>query len=335
MKKTAVIFFTAFALAAPAGADTLSDVRNRGVVHCGVTQGLGGFSQVDDNGKWEGLDVDVCRAVAAAVFGDAEKYKAVPLSAKQRFAALSSGEVDMLARVTTWTMDRDTQHGDFAAVNYYDGQGMMVRKSAGVTSALELSGASICTSTGTTTELNIGDYFRSNGLDYELVGFEKSAESLAAYSEGRCDVYTTDQSGLYAQRLRLKDPNAHVILPEIISKEPLAPMTRHGDNKWNDIVRWTINAMINAEELGITSANASEMKSGAKNPSVLRLLGEEGSYGDGLGLNNGWAYDIIRQVGNYGESFERNVGGGSPLQISRGLNQLWNKGGILYAPPVR
>ena len=238
----------------------------------------------------------------------------------------------MLARVTTWTMGRDSR--DFAAVNYYDGQGMMVRKNAAVKSALELSGASLCTSTGTTTELNIADYFRANKMDYELAAFEKSAEALAAYKNGRCDVYTTDQSGLYAQRLQLENPDAHIILPQIISKEPLAPMTRHGDNRWNDIVRWAINAMINAEELGITSANVDAMKS-ASNPAVLRLLGVEGEFGAGLGLGGEWAYNIIRQVGNYGESFERNVGVGSPLNISRGLNQLWNKGGILYAPPVR
>lgn len=334
MRKTAVLVFLMAALALPAGAGALEDARARGVVLCGVTQGLGGFSQVDDAGNWTGLDIDVCRAVAAAVFGDADKYRAVPLSGKQRFAALASGEADMLARVTTWTMGRDSQHGDFAAVNYYDGQGMMVRKNAGVKSALELAGASLCTSTGTTTELNIADYFRANKMDYELAAFEKSAEALAAYKNGRCDVYTTDQSGLYSQRLQLENPDEHIILPEIISKEPLAPMTRHGDNRWNDIVRWAINAMINAEELGITSANVDKMKS-SNNPAVLRLLGVEGEFGEGLGLDNGWAYHIIRQVGNYGESFERNVGGGSPLQIARGLNQLWNKGGILYAPPVR
>ncbi len=334
MKKRLAWILLAGALALPAQAGTLDDVRANGFVRCGVSQGLGGFSIVDDAGKWSGLDVDICRAVAAAVFGDAEKYKAVPLSGKQRFSALTSGEIDMLSRVTTWTMTRDVKHGDFAGVNYYDGQGMMVRKNAGVKNALELSGASLCTNTGTTTELNIADYFRANGMEYELVAFESTAESLAAYQDGRCDVYTTDQSALYAQKLRLSEPGAHIILPEVISKEPLGPMVRHGDGNWSDIVRWSLNAMINAEELGINSQNAGAMKEN-KDPAVRRLLGSEGSFGEDLGLTNEWAHDIIAQVGNYGESFERNVGKDSPLNISRGLNRLWTQGGILYAPPVR
>ena len=334
-KKSVAALLAASLVAAPAAfADTLSDVQAKGHVQCGVSQGLPGFSNFDDSGNWSGLDVDVCRAVAAAVFGDSEKFKVTPLSAKERFAALKSGEIDILTRNTTWTMSRDTQHGDFAGVNYYDGQGMMVRRDLGVKSALELGGASICTNTGTTTELNIADYFRSNGMEYELVAFESTAEVNAAYTSGRCDVFTTDQSGLYAERLKFPNPNAHVVLPEVISKEPLGPMTRNGDSKWTDIVRWSLNAMIIAEELGVTQGNADGMK-GSKNPEILRLLGVEGSFGEDLGLSNEWAYRIVKQVGNYGESFERHVGVNTPLGISRGLNQLWTKGGILYAPPVR
>ena len=321
-------------ISSPAAADTLDDVRAKGFVQCGVSQGLPGFSMFNDAGDWSGLDVDMCRAVAAAVFGDSEKFKVTPLSAKERFTALKSGEIDVLTRNTTWTMSRDASHGEFAGVNYYDGQGMLVPKALGVKSALELNGASVCTNTGTTTELNIADYFRANGMEYELVAFEKSDEVNQAYQAGRCDVYTTDQSGLYAERLKWARPDEHVVLPEVISKEPLGPMTRHGDNKWNDIVRWTLNAMINAEELGVTSGNADAMKT-ANNPAVLRLLGVEGSFGESLGLSNDWAYDVVTQVGNYGESFERHVGPNTPLKISRGLNELWNKGGLLYAPPIR
>ena len=336
MKIRIIAAIAAFALSAPAPAlaDTLDDVRAKGFVQCGVSQGLPGFSMFNDAGAWSGLDVDLCRAVAAAVFGDAEKFKVTPLSAKERFTALKSGEIDVLTRNTTWTMSRDVSHGEFAGVNYYDGQGMLVPKALGVKSALELGGASVCTNTGTTTELNIADYFRSNGMEYELVAFEKSDEVNQAYQAGRCDVYTTDQSGLYAERLKWAKPDEHVVLPEVISKEPLGPMTRHGDNKWNDIVRWTLNAMINAEELGVTSGNAGQMKS-ANNPAVLRLLGAEGSFGESLGLSNDWAYDIVTQVGNYGESFERHVGPNTPLKISRGLNALWSEGGLLYAPPIR
>jgi general L-amino acid transport system substrate-binding protein len=325
----------AAAVATPAAfADTLADVRAKGHVQCGVSQGLPGFSNFNDAGEWSGLDVDMCRAVAAAVFGDASKHKVTPLSAKERFTALKSSEIDVLTRNTTWTMSRDTNHGDFAGVNYYDGQGMMVRKSLGVKSALELGGASICTNTGTTTELNIADYFRANNMEYELVAFENTSEVNAAYVSGRCDVFTTDQSGLYAERLKFPDKDKHMVLPEVISKEPLGPMTRNGDSKWTDIVRWSHNAMVNAEEMGVTSANVDSMKSG-KNPAVLRLLGVEGSFGEDLGLSKDWAFNIIKQVGNYGESFERNVGVNTPLGISRGLNQLWTKGGLMYAPPVR
>ena len=334
MKTKIIAALLAATLSAPAAADTLDDVRAKGFVQCGVSQGLPGFSMFNDAGDWSGLDVDLCRAVAAAVFGDSSKFKVTPLSAKERFTALKSGEIDVLTRNTTWTMSRDVSHGEFAGVNYYDGQGMMVPKSLGIKSALELDGASVCTNTGTTTELNIADYFRANGMEYELVAFEKSDEVNQAYQAGRCDVYTTDQSGLYAERLKWAKPDDHVVLPEVISKEPLGPMTRHGDNKWNDIVRWTLNAMINAEELGVTSENAEQMK-GANNPAVLRLLGVEGGFGESLGLSNEWALNIIAQVGNYGESFERHVGPNTPLKISRGLNAQWKDGGLLYAPPIR
>ena len=334
MKTKIIAALVAASLSAPALADTLDDVRAKGFVQCGVSQGLPGFSMFNDAGDWSGLDVDLCRAVAAAVFGDSEKFKVTPLSAKERFTALKSGEIDVLTRNTTWTMSRDVSHGEFAGINYYDGQGMLVPKALGVKTALELDGASVCTNTGTTTELNIADYFRANGMEYELVAFEKSDEVNQAYQAGRCDVYTTDQSGLYAERLKWAKPDEHVVLPEVISKEPLGPMTRHGDNKWNDIVRWTLNAMINAEELGVSSGNADQMKT-ANNPAVLRLLGVEGSFGESLGLSNDWAYNIVKQVGNYGESFERHVGPNTPLKISRGLNALWSEGGLLYAPPIR
>ena len=335
MKYGAIIAATTVAFAASANAATLDDVRAKGHVQCGVSQGLPGFSNPDDAGNWAGIDVDVCRAVAAAVFGDASKVKYTPLSAKERFTALQSGEVDVLSRNTTWTHTRDVNLGlNFVGVNYYDGQGFMVRKELGVKSALELDGASICTNTGTTTELNVADYFRAKGMKYELVAFEKADEVVAAYDAGRCDVYTTDQSGLYAQRLKMEDMNAHTVLPEIISKEPLGPVVRHGDDQWFDIVKWSLNAMINAEELGVTSANAEEQK-GSADPNVKRLLGVEGSYGEDLGLSNDWALNIISQVGNYGESFENHVGKDTPLGIARGLNQIWSKGGILYAPPIR
>lgn len=318
-----------------ASAATLDDVKAKGFVQCGVSQGLPGFSQPDSAGNWSGIDVDVCRAVAAAIFGDDTKVKYTPLSAKERFTALSSGEVDLLSRNTTWTMTRDTQLGiKFTGVTYYDGQGFMVRKDLGVSSALELSGASICTNTGTTTELNVTDYFTANKMDYELVAFEKADEVVAAYDAKRCDVYTTDASGLYAQRLKLTDPGSHIVLPEIISKEPLGPVVRQGDDQWFNIVRWALNAMINAEELGVNSGNAEAMKT-ATNPEIKRLLGTEGAFGDALGIPNDWAFQIVSKVGNYAESFNRNVGPDTPLGIARGANALWNAGGFMYAPPIR
>ncbi len=318
-----------------AQASTLEDVKAKGFVQCGVSQGLPGFSNPDSSGNWSGLDVDVCRAMAAAIFGDASAVKFTPLSAKERFTALSTGEIDVLSRNTTWTMTRDTTMGlNFAGVSYYDGQGFMVRKSLGVSSALELSGASVCTNTGTTTELNVADYFRANNMPYEIVAFEKADEVVQAYDAGRCDVYTTDASGLYAQRLKLANPGDHMVLPEIISKEPLGPVVRQGDDEWFNLVKWTLFAMVNAEELGVTKANVEEMK-GSDNPAIKRLLGTEGSYGEAIGLEKDWAVKIISAVGNYGEVFEANVGPDTQLGISRGLNALWSKGGIMYAPPVR
>jgi general L-amino acid transport system substrate-binding protein len=338
MKKLSLIVagVAAFAAASVAQAGTLEDVRAKGFIQCGVSQGLPGFSNPDDQGNWTGIDVDLCRAVAAAVFGDANAVKYTPLSAKQRFTALSSGEIDILSRNTTWTMTRDTQLGlNFAGVNYYDGQGMMVPTALGVNSATELDGANICTNTGTTTELNITDYFRANGMSFNLVAFEKADEVVAAYDAGRCDVYTTDRSGLAAQRTKLTNPDNHKVLPEIISKEPLGPVVRQGDDHWFNIVRWSLNAMINAEEMGITSANINKLTYNDKTPAEARFIGTEGKFGEELGLANDWAYKIISQVGNYAESYDRNVGPNTPLKLDRGVNALWSQGGILYAAPIR
>jgi len=335
---TTLVAGAALAAVATTGAQaqqTLADVKAKGSIQCGVSQGLPGFSNPDDQGNWTGLDVDFCRAMAAAIFNDPGAVKYTPLSAKVRFTALQSGEVDVLPRNTTWTLTRDVALGlEFVGVNYYDGQGFMVRKDLGVNSALELAGAAVCTNTGTTTELNVADFFRANNMEYTVVAFEKADEVVAAYDAGRCDVWTTDRSGLAANRVKLSEPDAHVVLPEIISKEPLGPVVRHGDNNWGDIARWTLNAMINAEELGITSQNVDQMK-GSDNPSIKRLLGVEGDYGQALGIGNDWAYNIVKQVGNYGEVYEANVGPNTPLQLVRGVNALWNQGGILYAPPVR
>ena len=320
---------------------TLDVVKERGFLKCGSNTGLAGFGLPNDAGVWEGIDVDVCRAVAAAVFGDASKVEYVPTTSKVRFTVLQSGEVDMLSRNTTWTLQRDVELGlEFVGVNYYDGQGFMVRKDLGVSSATELDGASVCIQVGTTTEMNLADYFSANGMSYEAVPVETNSEADAAYTAGRCDVYTTDASGLYASRAGYPDPSAHVVLPEIISKEPLGPSVRHGDSAWADIVRWSLNAMIIGEELGITSANVDEMKS-SKNPEVLRLLGVNqvgdtgAGYGQWLNLSDDWAYNIIQQVGNYSESFEKHIGPNTPINIQRGLNALYKNGGILYAPPFR
>ena len=327
---------TAAFVASAAYAGTVDDVKKKGHVQCGVSQGLPGFSNPDQKGNWTGIDVDVCRAVAAAVLGSADKVKYTPLSAKERFTALQSGEVDMLSRNTTWTLVRDTALGlNFAGVNYYDGQGFMVRKDLGVKSAMELAGASVCVNIGTTTELNMADFFRANELEYEPVVFEKADEVVAAYDAGRCDVYTTDRSGLAAQRLKLADPGAHIVLPETISKEPLGPVVRHGDNKWGDVVRWTLYAMLEAEEYGVNSGNAADLKANTKNPVIMRLLGVEGDLGQSLGLDNEWSYNVISQVGNYAEIYDANVGPDTPLKLERGVNALWKDGGLQYPMPVR
>ncbi len=326
-------------MASAASAATLDDVKAKGFVQCGVNTALAGFSAPDDKGEWTGLDVDFCRAVAAAIFGDGTKVKFTPLSAKDRFTALQSGEVDILSRNTTWTISRDTALGlNFAGVTYFDGQGFMInaQKLPGVNSTLQLSGASVCVQSGTTTELNLADYFKANNLEYNPVVFEKVEEANAAYDSGRCDAYTTDQSGLYAIRLTLAAPGDHVVLPEIISKEPLGPAVRQGDDQWFDVVKWTYFALLNAEELGITQANVEEMKN-SPNPEIKRVLGVEAEtkIGTDLGLTNDWVVNIIKATGNYGEIFEKNVGAGSPLKISRGINALWTKGGLQYGVPIR
>jgi len=324
-----------YAASANAASETLAQVKSNGALRCGVTTGLPGFAAPNDDGVWEGFDVDMCRAVAAAVFGDSTKVEFKTTTGKTRFPALQSGEIDMLARNTTWTFSRDVNLGfEFVGVNYYDGQGFMVRKDLGVKSAKELSGASVCIQTGTTTELNLADYFRTNNMEFTSVVVEDAAEARQNYDAGRCDVYTTDRSGLAAQRSVLSEPDAHMVLPEVISKEPLGPLVRHGDHEWGDIVRWTLNALIIAEELGVTQANVDSMKD-ATNPEIKRLLGTEGTYGEMLGLSSDWAYNAIKAVGNYGESYEKNIGPNTPLQLDRGINELWTKGGILYAPPFR
>ncbi len=336
MKKIAFIIALAVGFAAQsATAQTLKAVKDRGMLNCGANGTLAGFGLPDAQGKWTGLDVDVCRAVAAAIFDDPNKVKFTPLSAKDRFTALQSGEIDVLSRNTTWTSSRDTSLGlNFTGVDYYDGQGFMVRKALKVNSALELNGASVCVQQGTTTELNLADYFRAHKMQLKTVTFATANEAVKSYDAGRCDAYTTDASGLYAERLRLANPDDHIILPEIISKEPLGPVVRHGDDQWFDIVKWVLFAMINAEELGITQKNVDEMMK-STNPSIKRFVGTEGNYGEQLGLTKDWAVRIVKAVGNYGEAFERNVGKDSPLKIDRGLNKLWDKGGIQYAPPIR
>jgi general L-amino acid transport system substrate-binding protein len=318
-----------------AWAQTLNAIKDRGQLICGANGTLAGFGLPDPQGNWTGFDVDFCRAIAAAIFNDPSKIKFVPLTAKDRFTALQSGEVDVLSRNTTWTLSRDTSLGlDFAAVTYYDGQGFMVRKSLKVTSALELNDAAVCVQQGTTTELNLADYFRANHMGLKTVTFATGDEALKAYESGRCDTYTTDSSGLYGERLKLAEPAEHLVLPEIISKEPLSPAVRHGDSQWADIVRWTHFAMVDAEELGVSKANVDE-KMKSDDPETRRMIGAEGQYGEALGLTNDWVYRIIKHVGNYGEVFERNVGQGSPLKIVRGLNALWTKGGLQYGPPFR
>ena len=331
----AAVAIAALTVAGAVSAGTLDDVKSRGVLRCVVSTGIAGFAYPDANGVWKGFDVDFCRATAAAVLGDASKIKAVTSTGKTRFTLLNAGEGDVLWRNTTITFSRDVGvklriHG----VNYYDGKGFMVKKALGVKSAKELDGASIFIQTGTTTELNLADYFHANGMKYEAVTIETNDEARQNYSSGRCDVYTTDASGLAATRSTFSDPENHVVLPEIISKEPLGPATRHGDDQWSYIITWVLNATITAEEKGVTSANVDKMKS-SKNPEILRMLGVEGNQGEELGLSKDWAYQIIKQVGNYGEIFERNIGKSTPVGLARGLNALWTKGGLQYSPPFR
>jgi len=320
-----------------AQAATLDDVKARGELNCVVSTGVAGFAAPDDSGKWAGFDVDFCRAVAAAVVGDPEKVKFVPTTGKTRFTVLNSGEGDILFRNTTETMSRDADLKlTFLPVNYYDGQGFMIPSALGVTSAKDLDGASICIQTGTTTELNLADYFRVNGISYEPVPVETNAEAQTNYLGGRCDVFTTDASGLASTRASFENPDEHVILPEIISKEPLGGAVRQGDDQWADIGKWVVNALIAAEELGVTQANAGEMaKAAGDNPSINRLLGSEGDFGSMIGLDAQWALRAIEAVGNYGESFDRNIGPDTAIGLQRGLNAQWKDGGILYAAPIR
>jgi general L-amino acid transport system substrate-binding protein len=338
MKRVSLVLTLAFAAGLSmeaASAQTLKTVQDRGMVSCGVSQGLPGFSSPDDKGNWTGLDVDVCRAIAAAIFNDPAKVKFVPLSAKDRFTALQSGEIDVLSRNTTWTLSRDTSLGaNFTGVTYYDGQGFLVKKSLKVNSALELNSASVCVQTGTTTEQNLADYFKGNNMKYEVIAFGTADETVKAYESGRCDVFTSDVSQLYAERLKLSNPADHAVLPEVISKEPLGPMVRHGDDQWFDLVKWVLFAMVDAEEMGVTQKNVDEMAKSDK-PEFKRAFGTDGNLGEQLGVTKDWVLRIVKAVGNYGEAFDRNVGAGSKLGIARGLNQLWNKGGIQYAPPIR
>jgi general L-amino acid transport system substrate-binding protein len=319
-----------------ASAQTLEQVQERGELNCGVSTGLAGFSAPDSDGEWQGFDVAVCRAVAIATLGDASAVNFVPTTGQTRFTALASGEIDMLARNTTWTFTRDVDLSfEFTGVNYYDGQGFMVPRDLGVSSAMELDGATVCIQTGTTTELNLADFFASNNMNYEPVPVETNAEAQQQYLAGACDVYTTDSSGLAATRATFEDPSAHVILPEIVSKEPLGPVVRHGDNQWGDIVRWTLMGLIAAEELGVTSANVAELAGGTDNPEINRLLGTEGNMGEMLGLEADWMRNVIAGVGNYGEIFAQNIGESTPIGLARGLNAQWTDGGILYAMPFR
>ncbi|WP_114192477.1 amino acid ABC transporter substrate-binding protein [Edaphovirga cremea] len=337
MLSTLITAATLFAAVGQAHAGaTLDAVKKKGFVQCGISDGLPGFSYADASGKFSGLDVDICRGVAAAIFGDASKVKYTPLNAKERFTALQSGEVDMLSRNTTWTSSRDAGMGMiFAGVNYYDGIGFLTHKKAGLKSAKELDGATVCLQAGTDTELNVADFFKANKMQFTPVTFDRSDESAKALDSGRCDTLASDQSQLYALRIKLGKPDDFIVLPEVISKEPLGPVVRRGDEDWLIIVRWTLFAMLNAEEMGVTSKNVEQLAAAPTTPDMAHLLGKEGTYGQDLKVPNDWVVKIVKQVGNYGEAFERNVGMGSELKIKRGLNALWNQGGIQYAPPVR
>jgi general L-amino acid transport system substrate-binding protein len=319
----------------PARAQTLKAVRERGMLNCGVSQGLLGFSSVDDKNAWTGFDVDLCRAVAAAVFGDPAKVTFVRLDAATRFTALQSNQIDVLSRNSTWTMSRESSLGlMFAGVAYYDGQGFLLRRDTGIDTALQLGDKTVCTQTGTTSELNLSDYFRANDMPLKVLAFGTADESRKAYDDRKCDVLTSDVSQLYAERLKLAAPDSHIILPEVISKEPLGPAVRQGDDQWFNVVKWTLYSLINAEELGVKSATVDDMVK-SSNPNIRRLVGTEGEFGDQLGLTKDWAVRAVRAVGNYGEMYERNVGTQSGLSIPRGLNALWTQGGIQYAPPIR
>ncbi|WP_332683960.1 amino acid ABC transporter substrate-binding protein [Bosea sp. (in: a-proteobacteria)] len=337
LKQAGLTALALAALAAPAAAQngTLERVKARGELICGNHIALPGFGLQGSDGRWAGLDIDLCRAVASAIFNDPNKIKFVPTTPQMRFLVVQNGEVDMLARNATYTMSRDTSAGmSWPIINYYDGQGFMVRKALGVTEAKGLSGASICVTQGTTTELNLADFFRANNLKYEIIGFATNEEGVKALEAGRCDAFTTDSSGLAAERLKFSKPDEFVILPTLISREPLGPAVKRGDESWFNLVKWVHYAMLNAEEFGVTTANVDEMLK-SSNPEVKRLLGVEGKFGEGLGLTNDWAYRIIKHVGNYGESFERNVGMGSKLQLKRGLNDLASRGGLQYPYPIR
>lgn len=332
----AILTWTGASPAAAAQSQTLlQQIKDRGFVICGTSQGVPGYSMPDEQGTWRGFDIDWCRALAAAIFDDPTKAQFKPLTSKDRFTALQSGEIDVLVRTTTWTVSRDVGLGlSFTAVNYYDGQGFMVRKSAGIASAKQLDGVTICASQGSTSELNAVSYFRANNLKYQIVTFHEATDTIKAYESGRCDVYTTDVSQLSANMLQMQKPDDHTLLPEIISKEPLGAWVRQGDSQWFNIVRWTIFALIDAEELGVSQANLPQMLK-SENGDVGRLLGVEGRFGEQIGLTNDWVVRIVRHVGNYGESFERNLGKGSRLKLDRGVNRLWNQGGLIYAPPFR
>ncbi|MDZ7851675.1 MAG: amino acid ABC transporter substrate-binding protein [Halomonas sp.] len=319
-----------------ASAATLDEVKERGQLRCGVNVGLSGFSSPDQDGTWQGLDVETCRGIAAAIFDDPEAVSFTPLTAKERFTALQSGEIDVLSRNTTWTATRDNSLGmNFTATTFYDGQGFMVAKDLGIEGPEQFDGASICIQSGTTHELNLADYFPSRGIDIQTVTFDTPDQTAQGFASGRCDILTSDTSQLSALRLQLPEPDSVEILETLISKEPLGPVVRQGDDQWFDIVKWSIFAMVNAEELGVNSDNVDDMKADPPNPKVARLLGVEGNYGEDMGIGKDWAYNIIKHVGNYGEVFASTVGEDSPMQISRGVNALWNEGGILYAPPVR
>lgn len=336
LKGTMVAVFVAVSATNTASTATLDDVKAKGFLQCGISTGLAGFAFTDAEGNWDGFDVSFCRATAAAVFGDPSAIKFTPTTGKTRFTALASGEIDVLYRNTTWTLSRDADlKFNFLGVNYYDGQGFMVRRALGLTSARELDGATVCIQTGSTTELNLADYFRANDMNYDPVPVETNIEAQQKYLADACDVYTTDASGLAATRATFEDPDNHVVLPEIISKEPLGPLVRHGDDAWGDIVRWVLNALIVAEEKGITAANVEKLSKGTSDPEINRLLGAEGRFGKQLGLPDDWAVRAIKAGGNYGEIFEKYIGESTAIGLPRGLNHLWNRGGILYAPPFR